>query len=106
MPHIVAGHANKVIRNNYAAPRGGVCSQDDGSLLFFATPHARKFQMTEIARVARLDEVGGGLACRDAMLFDGGHSVNLFAAGDDKRIDVEGDSLPVFLYATPHSSSQ
>lgn len=103
---VVAGHANKGIHNNYAAPRAGVCIQNDGSLLFFATPHTRKFQMTEIARVARRDEIDGGLACRDAMLFDGGHSVNLFAAGDDKRIDVEGDPVPVFLYATPHGNSQ
>lgn len=103
---VVAGHTSKGIRNNYAAPRGGVCIQDDGSLLFFATPHARKFQMTEIARIARRDESDGGLACRDAMLFDGGHSVNLFAAGDDKRIGVEGDPVPVFIYATPHNNSQ
>ena len=103
---VVNGHVNKKIRNNYAAPRGGVCIQDDQSLLFFASPHSRKYHIKEIARIAALAESDGGLACRNAMLFDGGHSVNLFAGGDDKRIDVEGDPVPIFLYATPNNNAQ
>ena len=103
---VINGHVNKGIRNNYAAPRGGVCVQKDGTLLFFATPHSRNFQMKEIARIAAAEEADGGLACEDAMLFDGGHSVNLFAGGDDKRIGVEGDPVPVFLYATPNNNAQ
>lgn len=102
---VIKGRMNR-LHNTYAAPRGGVCIQDDGSLLFFASPHTRKFQMTEIARIAARAENDGGLACRDAMLFDGGHSVNLFAAGDHKRIDVDGDPVPVFLYATPNHDAQ
>ncbi len=103
---VIAGRVNHRIRNNYAAPRGGVCIQKDGSLLFFATPHTRKFQMTEIARIAGRAERDGGLACEDAMLFDGGHSVNLSAGADDKRITVDGDPVPVFIYATPNNNAQ
>jgi len=102
---VINGRVNK-LHNTYAAPRAGVCIQEDGSLLFFATPHTRKFQMTEIARIAGRAEADGGLACENAMLFDGGHSVNLFAGGDDKRIGVEGDPVPVFIYATPNNNSQ
>lgn len=98
---VIAGHTNKGIRNNYAAPRAGVCIQGDGDLLFFATPKTRKLHISEIARVARRDESDGGLACRDAMLFDGGHSVNFRAEGDDDTITIEQDPVPVFVYATP-----
>ena len=88
------------------APRAGVWIQKDGSLLFFATPHTGRLQMTEIARIAGRAESDGGLACEDAMLFDGGHSVNLSAGADHRRIDVEGDPVPVFLYATPNNNAQ
>jgi len=99
---VIAGHTNKSLKNNYAAARGGVCINRDGDVLFFATPQDRKLHITEIARVTRRDEIDGGLACRDAMLFDGGHSVNFFVAGEEKRINIEGDPVPVFVYATPH----
>jgi uncharacterized protein YigE (DUF2233 family) len=99
---VIAGHTNKSLKNNYTAARGGVCINRDGDVMFFATPQDRKFHITEIARVARRDEIDGGLACRDAMLFDGGHSVNFFASGEQKRINVEGDPVPVLVYATPH----
>lgn len=101
---VIAGHTNH-LGNTYAAARAGVCLRKNGELFFFATPQDRKFHVTEIARVARRDEIDGGLACRDAMLFDGGHSVNFFAAGDDKRISVEGDPVPVFVFATRHEES-
>ena len=102
---VIAGHTNKSLKNNYAAARIGVCIRDNGDLVFFATPQDRKFQITEIAKVARRDEIDGGLACRDAMLFDGGHSVNFFAEGDDRRISVEGDPVPIHIFATPHDDS-
>jgi uncharacterized protein YigE (DUF2233 family) len=96
---VVAGHTNRV-HQSYAAARAGVCIQKSGDVIFFATPQDRKFDMYEIARIARRGEEDGGLACHDAMLFDGGHSVNLFAIGDDKRVEVSGDTVPVFVYAT------
>ena len=56
--------------------------------------------MYEIARIARRDEVDGGLACRDAMLFDGGHSAQIYLDGENKRVHVDGDFVPAFIYAT------
>lgn len=102
---VIAGHTNRSLRNNYAAPRAGVCIRNNGDLVFFATPASRKFQITEMAAVARRDDVDGGLACRDAMLFDGGHSVNFYAEGDERRISIEGDPVPVHIFATPHDES-
>ena len=102
---VIAGHTNKSLRNNYAAPRVGVCIRNNGDLVFFATPPNRKLHITEMAKVARRGDIDGGLACRDAMLFDGGHSVNFYAEGEDKRISIEGDPVPVHIFATPHDNS-
>ena len=60
----------------------------------------RKFDMYEIGRVARRGEEDGGLACRDAMLFDGGHSTQIYIDGEDEHVEVHGDPVPVFIYAT------
>ena len=97
---VIDGHTNRVSQS-YAAARVGVCIQKDGDLTFFATPQSRKFDMYEIASIARRGEIDGGLECRDAMLFDGGHSVNFFAEGDGNRVVVTGDTVPVFVYAVP-----
>jgi uncharacterized protein YigE (DUF2233 family) len=96
---IVRGHTNKV-NKSYHAARAGVCIQKDGDLLFFATPQDRKFDMWEIGRIARRSEKNGGLGCYDAMLFDGGHSTQMYVAGDDQTIRVDGDPVPVFVFAT------
>ncbi|HET7433823.1 MAG TPA: phosphodiester glycosidase family protein [Thermoanaerobaculia bacterium] len=97
-PRLVTnGHMNEP-RNTYAAPRAGVCIQWDRDLIFFATPATRKFHAREIAKVARRAEIDGGLACQEAMLFDGGHSVNLFV--DDEAL-VSGDPVPVYVVAKP-----
>lgn len=96
-PRLVAeGHTVR-LTPTYSAPRVGVCIQWDRDLLFFATPASRKFHTTEIARIARRSEDKGGLACRDAMLFDGGHSVNFFA---EDAVSINGDQVPVYIYAT------
>lgn len=96
---VVNGHTNHV-RESYAAARAGVCIQKSGDLVFFATPQTRKFLMAEIGRVTRRAEIDGGLECREAMLFDGGHSTQMFLEGDTKRVTVNGDPAPVFIYAT------
>ena len=96
-PRLTAdGHTVK-LKPTYSAPRVGVCIQWDRDLLFFATPATRKFHTTEIAKIARRAEDKGGLACRDSMLFDGGHSVNFFV---DDGVSITGDAVPVFIYAT------
>ena len=95
---VVRGRENK-INKGYRAARAGVCLQRDGDLLFFATPQQRKFDMWEIARIARRAESDGGLACYDSMLFDGGHSTQMYVEGDDKVVRVDGDPVPVFVFA-------
>lgn len=97
---VIAGHTARV-KQNYDAARAGVCIQKDGDLTFFATPQTRKFSMYEIARIARRAEIDGGLECKDAMLFDGGHSTNLFVEGGGERVSVNGDPVPVYVVATP-----
>jgi hypothetical protein len=97
---VINGHTNTKLKNNYAAERVGVCIQWDKDVLFFAMPQDRKLHIKEMAKVARRGEIDGGLACKDAMLFDGGHSVNLLVEGDDDRLSIEGDPVPVFVYAT------
>ncbi|HYR28521.1 MAG TPA: phosphodiester glycosidase family protein, partial [Thermoanaerobaculia bacterium] len=92
---VVDGHTVQ-LKPNYSAPRVGVCIQWDRDLLFFATPDTQKFHVTEIAKIARRKEDQGGLACRDAMLFDGGHSVNFFVDGE---VSISGDPVPVYIYA-------
>lgn len=96
---VVGGHTNRV-HQSYAAERSGVCIAKSGDLLFFATPQKRKFDMYEIASVARRAEVDGGLECREAMLFDGGHSTQIYLQGETKQVHVSGDPVPVFIYAT------
>jgi uncharacterized protein YigE (DUF2233 family) len=103
---VIDGHTNQGLKNNYAAERVGVCIKKSGDVLFFANPTGRKLHIKEIARVARRGESDGGLACRNAMLFDGGHSVNFFADGEDKSVTIEGDPVPVFVYITSKESDQ
>ena len=102
-PRLVVGGHTASVHNTYAAARAGVCIQKSGKVLFFATPQDRKFHVTEIARVARRGENDGGLACHDAMLFDGGHSAQIFAAGSGSStvVSIDADPVPVFVYAKP-----
>jgi uncharacterized protein YigE (DUF2233 family) len=103
---VIAGHFNESMKNNYSAARAGVCIRKNGQVLFFATPSDRKLHIREIGKVARRDEIDGGLACRDAMLFDGGHSVNFFVAGGVDRVSIEGDPVPVYVIATRHRENE
>ena len=96
---VIDGHVSGA-KNNYRAERVGVCIQPDGDLLFFATPRDRKLHVREMARIAQRPEDKGGLNCSDAMLFDGGHSVNFFVDGDEKDVSVSNGRVPVFVYAT------
>jgi uncharacterized protein YigE (DUF2233 family) len=95
---VVDGHTNRV-HQSYAAARAGVCIQKSGAIVFFATPPDRKLDMYEIGRVARRAEIDGGLECSDAMLFDGGHSTQIFVEGATKRVATKGDPVPVFVFA-------
>jgi uncharacterized protein YigE (DUF2233 family) len=95
---VTAGHTARV-HQSYSAERAGVCINKRNELLFFATPRDRKFDMYEIARIARRGEIDGGLECRDAMLFDGGHSTQIYLEGGRTQVSVAGDDVPAFIYA-------
>ena len=97
-PRLVSEGHTVNLKPNYSAPRVGVCIQWDRDLIFFATPATQKFHVTEMARIARRKEDQGGLGCREAMLFDGGHSVNFFVGGDE-QVSITGDPVPVYIYA-------
>ena len=73
--------------------RAGVCVTPDAKVIFFATPAERELSVSETMGAL------GGLGCRDAMLFDGGPSVQLHLAG---AVDVEGDKrVPAFVVGKP-----
>lgn len=96
-PRLLVDGERTAVKNTYAAARSGVCLRDD-DIIFFATPSDRKFHLTEIARIAQRKEEDGGLACDDAMLFDGGHSTQLYLKTGDKPVSIKGDPAPVFVY--------
>ena len=84
----------------HLAPSLGVVELTLALHYVFATPRDRKLHVREMARIAQRSEDEGGLNCTDAMLFDGGHSVNFFVDGDEKDVSVSNGRVPVFVYAT------
>lgn len=71
-------------------PRSGVCIDATGRVILFATPEDAYFDVQELANIA-----AGAMGCREAMLFDGGPSVQLFVRG---FVDQPGDPrVPAFL---------
>lgn len=88
---VIDGEKNRVAK---AEPswRSGVCIDAEKRAIFFATPHESDFDVHEMVALA-----SGPLACRDAMLFDGGPSVQMFLRG---MVDVEGDKrVPAYVVA-------
>jgi exopolysaccharide biosynthesis protein len=57
----------------------------------------RLYDVDEMTELAVRGEDRGGLGCRDAMLFDGGPSAQMYLAGSGIRI--EGDRVPAFVIA-------
>ncbi|HXI12652.1 MAG TPA: phosphodiester glycosidase family protein [Thermoanaerobaculia bacterium] len=94
---VINGHTNRV-HQSYRAARCGVCIEKSGNVIFFATPSSRQLDMYEIARIARRGVEDGGMHCRDAMLFDGGHSTQLYLATERKDLSITGDAVPVLIY--------
>lgn len=88
---VIDGEKNKVLK---AEPswRSGVCIDADERVIFFATPHERAFDVHQMVALA-----SGPLSCRDAMLFDGGPSVQMFLRG---VVELEGDKrVPAYVVA-------
>lgn len=82
---VIDGEVNEVVR---AEPtwRSGVCIDAEKRVIFFATPPDTELDVHETRTLAHKD-----LACRDAMLFDGGPSVQMFLKRAEGAVEVEGD---------------
>jgi uncharacterized protein YigE (DUF2233 family) len=95
---VINGRRNEVAQ---ATPslRSGVCIQRDRRLLFFVTPTIRFFDVHEMVALAAQAADSGGLGCRNAMLFDGGPSAQLYVRRPGAAISMDGDRVPVLLYA-------
>jgi uncharacterized protein YigE (DUF2233 family) len=94
---VVGGQKNKVAQ---AQPdlRSGVCIQGDGRVVFFATPLQALFDVWQMVDLAHRSETDGGMACKEAMLFDGGPSVQILVRLSDGPISMEGDErVPAFI---------
>jgi uncharacterized protein YigE (DUF2233 family) len=98
---VIAGRLNTKIFKSYPAARSGVCLQKGGSLIFFVTPSERKFDMNETAKIARRAEDDGGLECSEALLFDGGHSTQMYVGGLHERLSTIADPVPAFIVGRP-----
>jgi uncharacterized protein YigE (DUF2233 family) len=89
---VVDGEKNGVAKGE-AAWRSGVCIDPEKRVIFFATPPETELDVHEMVALA-----SGPLGCRDAMLFDGGPSVQLFLRREGKPVVVEGDKrVPAYV---------
>ena len=89
---VVDGEKNRVAKAN-PAWRSGVCIDPEKRVVFFATPPETELDVHEMVALA-----SGPLACRDAMLFDGGPSTQMFLRRKGKPVVVEGDKqVPAYV---------
>ena len=88
---IVNGEKNQVAR---AKPqwRSGVCIEGGGKVVFFATEPEAQLDVHEMV------DHSAALGCRDAMLFDGGPSTQLYLRREGGDVEVEGDPrVPAYV---------
>lgn len=86
---VIDGQKNRVAK---AEPtwRSGVCIDPQKRVIFFATPPETELDVHETLALA-----AGPLGCRDAMLFDGGPSTQMFLRG---AVDLKGDkNVPAYV---------
>ena len=89
---VVRGERNDVARAQPAS-RSGVCIDGDEKVVFFATAPEARFDVTQM-----VDLAATRLRCRDAMLFDGGPSVQMHLHRDSGDVSVEGDKrVPAYI---------
>jgi uncharacterized protein YigE (DUF2233 family) len=98
-PRLVAGGRTTGATRGNPSLRSGICLTADDRVIFFATTMRRLYDVDEMTELATRSEEQGGLGCRDAMLFDGGPSAQMYLQGSD--ISIEGDRVPVFVIARP-----
>jgi uncharacterized protein YigE (DUF2233 family) len=89
---VVHGKKNEVARGE-PAWRSGVCIDRQSRVVFFATPPDREFDVHDMAGIAVTS-----LGCRDAMLFDGGPSTQMYLRRAEGAVSVEGDKrVPAYV---------
>lgn len=89
---VIDGEKNQVAR---AEPswRSGVCIDPRKRVIFFATPPEAAFDVHEMVALA-----AGPLGCRDAMLFDGGPSTQMYLRRQPGPVEVRGDErVPAYV---------
>lgn len=92
---VVGGQRNEVAQ---ARPdwRSGVCIDSGEHVIFFATDPGARFDVHEMVGIA-----ADRLQCRDAMLFDGGPSTQMFLRREGEPVHVEGDKrVPAYVVVT------
>ncbi len=92
---VVDGRRNDVARAD-PSWRSGVCIDRDERVIFFATDPNARFDVHEMVAIA-----ADRLQCRDAMLFDGGPSVQMFLRREGEPVRVDGDKrVPAYVVVT------
>ena len=86
---VVDGKKNRVAKAEPTS-RSGVCIDSQKRVVFFATPPATRLDVHQMVALASTD-APAGLGCRDAMLFDGGPSTQMYLRREHGAVTVEGD---------------
>ena len=89
---VIDGEKNRVAKAD-PAWRSGVCIDPEKRVVFFATSPETELDVHEMVALA-----SGPLGCKDAMLFDGGPSTQMFLRREGKTVVVEGDKqVPAYV---------
>lgn len=102
-PRLVVGGRGTDAARATPSLRSGVCLPRDDRVVFFVTAGTRLYDVQEMVDLAVRTEEDGGLGCRDAMLFDGGPSVQMHLEG--AGISIEGERVPAFVVARPSAET-
>ncbi len=89
---VIGGEKNKVAKAE-STWRSGVCIDPEKRVIFFATPPETQLDVHQMVALAV-----GAMRCRDAMLFDGGPSTQMYLRREDGAVTVEGDKrVPAYV---------
>lgn len=100
-PSLVVNGARNRVAKAEPSSRSGVCITAEGGIRFFVTVRGSVADVHEMVDVAARSELQDGMGCRDAMLFDGGPSAQMFLDAARKKISMEGDVVTAFLVGKP-----
>lgn len=95
-PRLVSSGSLLKLSPGSPSQRSGVCLPDDRRVIFFVSGPQVLLDVQQIGQLAAKDEKSGGMGCREAMLFDGGPSAQMYLRGS---IEMNGDEVPAFIVA-------